>query len=254
MRKLRIARRCWSRGHYGRPLRRKNFCHSYYVRSFERRSFRNSEAVYIDITICATHKSTREFERRNWRGFNFVSVPTQRQSLPGKEVNNCLFDSVLPDLFLVTSWRSQILFYRFRVASIFTKGDKCISDWATFDWVSRCRKCLGRYPRPRKFVHTFRSAEEKKKCASDRVYLFAFLCLHNLTCKCSFRITNKPTAGGSPSYFVFNKGVERQNNNNNWTEVTIATPRYSDLKAALKYADLNNDNVDLKMSKEMRQN
>lgn len=146
-------------------------------------------------------ESARESDGRSRRGLNFVTIQTKMQSLPGKEVNNFMFDSVLADLFLVTSRRSQIFLCRFRVAGIFSKGDKFLSEWATFDGLSRCRRCLGRrWPRLGKFVHTFFSLlvypislllvpiffRRGKICAHDCAYLFAFLCLHSLTCQCSF--------------------------------------------------------------------
>ena len=140
-------------------------------------------------------KSARESDGRSRRGLNFVTVQTKMQSLPGKEVNNFMFDSVLADLFLVTSRRSQILLCRFRVAGIFSKGDKFLSEWATFDGLSHCRRCLGRrWPRPGKFVHTFFFLlvypislllvpiffRRGKICAHDCASLFAFLFLHSL--------------------------------------------------------------------------
>ena len=134
-------------------------------------------------------------------GLNFVTIQTKMQSLPGKEVNNFMFNNVLADLFLVTSRRSQMFLCCFRVAGIFSKGDKFLSEWATFDGLSHCRRCLGRrWPRLGKFVHTFFFLlvypislllvpiffRRGKICAHDCAYLFAFLCLHSLTCQCSF--------------------------------------------------------------------
>ena len=73
-------------------------------------------------------ESARESDGRSRRGLNFVTIKTKMQSLPGKEVNNFMSDSVLADLFLVTSRRSQIFLCRFRVAGIFSKGDKFLSE------------------------------------------------------------------------------------------------------------------------------
>ena len=146
-------------------------------------------------------ESARESDGRSRCGLNFVTIQTKMQSLPGKEVNNFMFNSVLADLFLVTSRRSQMFLCRFRVAGIFSKGDKFLSEWATFDGLSHCRRCLGRrWPRLGKFVHTFFFLlvypislllvpiffRRGKICAHDCAYLFAFLCLHSLTCQCSF--------------------------------------------------------------------
>lgn len=44
-------------------------------------------------------ESARESDGRSRRGLNFVTIQTKMQSLPGKEVNNFMFDSVLADLF-----------------------------------------------------------------------------------------------------------------------------------------------------------
>ena len=146
-------------------------------------------------------ESARESDGRSRCGLNFVTIQTKMQSLPGKEVNNFMFNSVLADLFLVTSRRSQMFLCRFRVAGIFSKGYKFLSEWATFDGLSHCQRCLRRrWPRLGKFVHTFFFLlvypislllvpiffRRGKICAHDCAYLFAFLCLHSLTCQCSF--------------------------------------------------------------------
>lgn len=115
-----------------------------FATSFERRSknlisfktvIRESQSSFKTVKYCTEispsvprtlAKSARESERSRC-GLNFVTVPTQMQSLPGKEINNYILDDVSPELFLVTIPRSQILLCRFRVASTFTKGDKFLS-------------------------------------------------------------------------------------------------------------------------------
>ena len=131
---------------YGRPLRKDKFLPHLRCRPCERRLknyivfktvISETQSSLETVKRCTEispsvprtlAKSARESGGRSRRGLNFVTVQTKMQSLPGKEVNNFMFDSVLADLFLVTSRRSQILLCRFRVAGIFSKGDKFLSE------------------------------------------------------------------------------------------------------------------------------
>ena len=66
-------------------------------------------------------ESARESNGRSRRGLNFVTIQTKMQSLPGKEVNNFMFDSVLADLFLVTSRHPRYFFAASELRVFFLK-------------------------------------------------------------------------------------------------------------------------------------
>ena len=97
--------------------------------------------------------SARESERKSRHGLNVLTVPSQMQSSPGKEVTTFILDSVLPHFFLVTSLRYIIATSELQE---FSKGDKFPSEWATFQCLSNCRKSWGRRcSTPGIFVGTF---------------------------------------------------------------------------------------------------
>ena len=61
--------------------------------------------------------SARESERKSRHGLNVLTVPSQMQSSPGKEVKTFILDSVLPHFFF--SYVPEIHHCHFRVARIF---------------------------------------------------------------------------------------------------------------------------------------
>ena len=106
---------------FGRPLRQDKLLPYLLCRPCERRlknfiSFKTviseSQSSLETVKRCkeispsvprTLAKSARESERKSRRGLNFLTVPSQMQSSPGKEVKNFMLDRVLPHFFLVTS-------------------------------------------------------------------------------------------------------------------------------------------------------
>lgn len=128
---------------YGRPLRQDKLLPHLLCRPCERRlknfiSFKTviseSQSSFETVKRCkeispsvprTLAKSARESERKSRRGLNFLTVPSQMQSSPGKEVKNVMLDSVLLHFFLFTSLRYITAAFELRE---FSKGDKFLSE------------------------------------------------------------------------------------------------------------------------------